>query len=137
MLFYNLNKPSEKADFKTATIQGLGSDKGLFFPERIPVIPSSWINNIGNYSKEEIALQVMKPYVGESIPELILRQIVAETIGFDIPSGFAFPKYQYPGIIPWAYPGIQRCGRPLYEPLPGLFHERSGSPRYGAGCHFR
>ena len=34
MLFYNLNKPSEKVDFKTATIQGLGSDKGLFFPEQ-------------------------------------------------------------------------------------------------------
>ncbi len=39
MLFYNLNKPSEKVDFKTATILGLGSEKGLFFPERIPVIP--------------------------------------------------------------------------------------------------
>ena len=43
MLFYNLNKPSEKVDFRTATIRGLGSDKGLFFPEHIPVIPSEWI----------------------------------------------------------------------------------------------
>ena len=38
MLFYNLNKPSEKTDFRTATIRGLGSDKGLFFPEHIPVM---------------------------------------------------------------------------------------------------
>ncbi len=55
MLFYNLNKPSEKVDFKTATIQGLGSEKGLFFPERIPLFPLSWINNLENYSDEEIA----------------------------------------------------------------------------------
>ena len=85
MLFYNLNKPSEKADFRTATIQGLGSDKGLFFPEQVPVIPSSWISNMANYTNEEIAFQVMKPYVGESIPDHKLKQIVAETIGFDIP----------------------------------------------------
>ena len=85
MLFYNLNKPSEKVDFRTATIQGLGFDKGLFFPERIPVFPSSWINNLENISNEEIAWYVMNQYVGDSIPEKILRQIVAETIAFDIP----------------------------------------------------
>ncbi len=85
MLFYNLNKPSEKVDFKTATIKGLGSEKGLFFPERIPVFPSSWINNLENYSDEEIAWYVMNQYAGETIPEKILRQITAETIAFNIP----------------------------------------------------
>ncbi len=85
MLFYNLNKPSEKVDFKTATIQGLGSEKGLFFPERIPLFPSSWINNLENYSDEEIAWSVMNQYAGETIPEKILRQITAETIAFNIP----------------------------------------------------
>jgi threonine synthase len=85
MLFYNLNKHSEKVDFRIATIQGLGSEKGLFFPERIPVFPSSWINNLENISNEEIAWYVMNQYVGDTIPEKILRQIVAETIAFDIP----------------------------------------------------
>jgi threonine synthase len=85
MLFYNLNKPSEKVDFKTATIQGLGSEKGLFFPERIPIFPASWINNLKNYSDEEIAWSVMNQYAGETIPEKILRQITAETIAFNIP----------------------------------------------------
>jgi threonine synthase len=85
MLFYNLNKPSEKVDFRTATIQGLGSEKGLFFPESIPVFPVSWINNLENFSNEEIAWYVMSRYVGDTIPEKILRQIVAETIDFDIP----------------------------------------------------
>ena len=46
MLFYNLNKPSEKVDFRTATIQGLGSEKGLFFHEYVPLYPESWIYNL-------------------------------------------------------------------------------------------
>jgi threonine synthase len=85
MLFYNLNKPSEKVDFKTATIQGLGSEKGLFFPERIPLFPESWINNLENVANEEIAWFILKEYVGDSIPEKILKQIIAETIAFEIP----------------------------------------------------
>jgi threonine synthase len=85
MLFYNLNKPSEKVDFRTATIQGLGSEKGLFFPERIPVFPSSWIENLENISNEEIGWFIMKEFVGDAIPEKILRQIIAATISFEIP----------------------------------------------------
>ena len=85
MLFYNLNKPAEKVDFKTATILGLGSEKGLFFPERTPVFPESWIKNLEHISDEEMAWTVMKEYVGDSIPEKILRQILRETIDFDIP----------------------------------------------------
>ncbi len=85
MFFYNLNKPSEKVDFKTATILGLGSEKGLFFPERIPSFPLTWINNLEKYSDEEIAWTVMNQYVGEAIPEKNLRQITSETIAFDIP----------------------------------------------------
>ena len=85
MLFYNLNRPSEKADFKTATLQGLGSGKGLFFPEFIPVFPESWINGLETESNEDIAWYVMRQYVGDTIPEKILRQIVAETIAFDMP----------------------------------------------------
>jgi threonine synthase len=85
MLFYNLNKPSEKVDFKTATIQGLGSEKGLFFPERIPLFPESWISDLENYPDGEIAWYVMNQYTDESIPERVLRQIVEETIAFEIP----------------------------------------------------
>ncbi len=85
MLFYNLNNNSEKVDFRTATIQGLGSGKGLFFPERIAHFPESWIMDIEKFSNEEIAYTVMREYVGNSIPESILRRITAETISFDIP----------------------------------------------------
>jgi threonine synthase len=85
MLYYNLNKPSEKADFRTATIQGLGTDKGLFFPEHIPAFSEEWLGRIEEHANEEIAFLVLRPYVGDSIPEEVLRNIVSETISFDIP----------------------------------------------------
>src|SRR4051812_43662091 len=85
MLFYNLNKHSEKVDFKTATIRGLGSEKGLFFPEYIPRFPESWIYNLESEPDEEIAWYVMNQYVGDSIPANTLKEILRETISFNIP----------------------------------------------------
>ena len=85
MKYFSTNHQSPEVDFKQATINGQAPDKGLYFPERIPTISKELIENITQYSNEEIAYQVMIPYVGDTIPELELRRIVEETINFDIP----------------------------------------------------
>jgi threonine synthase len=85
MLYYSLNKQSPKADFKEATIRGQAPDKGLYFPESIPVVDKDIIQHIEKYSNEEIACRVIQPYVGDVLPENELRRIVSETINFDIP----------------------------------------------------
>ena len=85
MNYYSLNNQSPTASFKEATIRGQAPDKGLYFPEQIPSFPSALIQNIERYSKEEIAYEVIRPYVGEEIPEAELRQIVSETISFGFP----------------------------------------------------
>ena len=85
MNYYSLNRQSPAVDFKEAAIKGQAPDKGLYFPEHIPVFDSSFFHNIEKMDDEEIAFQVIQPYVGDSIPEKILRQIIAETINFPIP----------------------------------------------------
>ena len=85
MQYYSTNQQSPKVSFKEATIQGQAPDKGLYFPERIPVFPKEIIENITQYSNEEIAYRVIAPYVGDTIPEAELRRIVNETVNFDIP----------------------------------------------------
>src|SRR3989442_148094 len=85
MNYYSLNNQSPKADFKEATIRGQAPDKGLYFPEHIPQLPKELITNIDKYSREEIAFTVIRPYVGNTIPENELKRIVAETIDFDFP----------------------------------------------------
>ncbi len=85
MQFYSTNNQSPKVDFKQATINGQAPDKGLYFPEQIPVFSKDLIENINSYSNEEIAYQVIKPYTGTSILEEELRRIISETINFNIP----------------------------------------------------
>src|SRR3954468_4489946 len=85
MHYYSLNHKSPHVTFKEATIKGQAPDKGLYFPEYIPTLPKDLIRNIQSFSKEELAIIVMKPFVGESISEIILKQIVSETINFDFP----------------------------------------------------
>ena len=85
MRYFSTSHQSPKVDFKQATLNGQAPDKGLYFPERIPEVSKELIENIEQYSNEEIAYQVMQPYVGDSIPGDELRRIVSETINFEIP----------------------------------------------------
>ena len=85
MKYYSTNHQSSKVNFKEATIQGQAPDKGLYFPEHIPVLPADFINNINSLSNEEIAFKVIAPYVGDCIPTDELKRIVQETVNFDIP----------------------------------------------------
>ena len=85
MQYYSTNNNSPEVNFREATITGQAPDKGLYFPANIPMVSKEMIENIDQYTNEEIAFKVMKPYVGDTIPEDELRRIVTETINFDIP----------------------------------------------------
>lgn len=85
MNYFSLNKKAPDVDFKTATILGQAPDKGLYFPEKIPLLDNEFLNNIENISNEDIAYKVIAPYVGNTIPENELRRIVKETIDFPLP----------------------------------------------------
>ncbi|WP_412850935.1 threonine synthase [Chryseobacterium sp. PMSZPI] len=85
MKYYNLKNHQEKVDFKTATIKGQGKNKGLFFPESIPLFDVEFISKLHQYSNEEIAYRCMKDFVGNEIPVEILKEIIRETVNFEIP----------------------------------------------------
>lgn len=85
MKYYSLNKKSPAVSFKEATIKGQAPDKGLYFPEQIPVLDKSWIAGIEGRSNAAIAYDVISPYVAGEIPEEQLQTIVKETVDFPIP----------------------------------------------------
>lgn len=85
MKYYSTNKQSPAVDFKEAAIAGQAPDKGLYFPEYLPQVSPALINNIEQLGNESIAYEVIKPYVGDSIPADVLQQIVAETVSFPLP----------------------------------------------------
>src|SRR5690606_32446025 len=85
MKYFSTNKQSPSVDFREATIKGLAPDKGLYFPEAIPRLSDGFFKNIERLAKEAIALEIIKPYVGETIPADELVRIVNETVNFDFP----------------------------------------------------
>lgn len=85
MKYYNLKDSQEQVNFKTATIKGQGKDKGLFFPENIPQFDEKFIQNLSQYSDEELAYQCMRSFINDEISSEELKKIITETISFDIP----------------------------------------------------
>ena len=85
MRYFSTNRQAEIVDFKTATIQGQAPDKGLYFPEVIPILKKEFLQKLETYSNEEIAFDVIKPYTGTTIPDDRLFDIVKETINFPFP----------------------------------------------------
>ena len=85
MLYRSLNGHHKKVNFETAVKNGLAEDGGLFFPEKISPINNEFINNLDKYSNIDIAYEVIKQFIGESINEKDLKEILSNTIDFDFP----------------------------------------------------
>ncbi len=85
MNYYSLNHKAPNVSFKDAVVNGLAPDRGLYFPENITPLPEDFIQNIDQFTKEEIAFKAIEQFIGDEIPKDILQKIVAETISFDFP----------------------------------------------------
>jgi threonine synthase len=85
MKYYSLHRQSPEVSFETAVVNGLAPDKGLYFPENIRSLPDDFIRQLKSCSHAEIAYEVVKQFVGDEIPEAVLKQIAAETVDFDFP----------------------------------------------------
>ena len=85
MNFYSLNGHQREVNFKEAVIESLAPDKGLFFPREINKLDNSILNNFHEMPREEIAYEAIKQFIGNSIPEQKLKDIIAETLSFDFP----------------------------------------------------
>ena len=85
MQYYSLNKKAPKTSFEIAVRKGLAPDKGLYFPEKITPLDSSFLENLDKLSNIEIAFHAIKQFVGSEIPESELKTIIKETLNFEFP----------------------------------------------------
>ena len=85
MQYLSLNGKAPKASFAEAVIKGIAPDRGLYFPEEIPYFPAEFWKNLANHAIPELGVKLMKPFVGDAIPDTQLEAIVQETLDFDIP----------------------------------------------------
>lgn len=85
MKYYSLNKTAPNVSFQEAVIKGLAPDKGLYFPKEILKLEDTFFENIENLSNSEIAFEVIHQFVGNEIPDNVLKEIIAQTLCFDFP----------------------------------------------------
>ncbi len=85
MKYISLNNNSQPVNFKTALINGLAPDKGLYFPEKIINLPKKIIENIKTIDDTELCYEVIKDYIGNDFTEDELIKIIQKTIDFKIP----------------------------------------------------
>ncbi|MFV0585592.1 threonine synthase [Bacteroides reticulotermitis] len=85
MNYYSTNKQAPMASLQEAVVKGLASDKGLFMPVTIKPLPQEFYDTIDTLSFQEIAYRVADAFFGEDIPADILKEIVYDTLNFDVP----------------------------------------------------
>jgi len=73
------------ASFREAVLIGQPSSGGLFFPSEIPKQRREFLARFNGRSNEEIAFEVIRPFVNGEIPEYELFKICAETVNFPFP----------------------------------------------------
>ena len=85
MNYYSTSKQAPEATLEEAVVKGLAADKGLFMPRTIKPLPASFYVEMPNLTFQEIAYRVADAFFGEDVPAEILKQIVYDTLSFDVP----------------------------------------------------
>jgi threonine synthase len=85
MQYFSTNRRSPEATFREAVLRGQPDDGGLYFPASIPKLPSEFIDHLPGRTNEEIAFDVIHPYIGGCIPDDKLLSLCSETVNFPFP----------------------------------------------------
>ena len=70
---------SRKLTFKDVIFEGLASDGGLYIPETWPSIDKKKLSNFKNISYQDIAFEVIKPYLDDSLSSNDLKNIIQKS----------------------------------------------------------
>ncbi|XMD33125.1 MAG: threonine synthase [Candidatus Karelsulcia muelleri] len=84
MLYKSLKNNKYIASFKEAVLFGQSPDKGLYFPEKIPLLENKFFKNISNFEVNDLMMEVIKPFIGDEIPYKELLNIISNTVNFKI-----------------------------------------------------
>lgn len=85
MHYFSTNRKSSHVSFRDAVLNGQPDDKGLYFPSDIPKLAGGFLADLKANSNEQIAFDVIRPYVDGEIPDETLFEICRETVNFDFP----------------------------------------------------
>src|SRR5512134_3923044 len=76
--------------FTDATLAGLARDGGLYVPESWPVLAPDRIAALAGRRYAEVAVEVIRPFVGDAIGEADLARMATEAYG----------TFRHPAVVP-------------------------------------
>lgn len=79
MKYISTRGRSPAAGFEDVLLTGLASDGGLFVPETLPEFDTATLEQWRRLPYNELAFQVMHPFVGDSIADDDFREIIDDT----------------------------------------------------------
>lgn len=85
MLYFSTNLTAVKVPFDEALLKGLAPDKGLFMPEKIPLMESEEMFALKEMPYHEIAFRVARKFLHGVIDEESLKAITKDAYDYDIP----------------------------------------------------
>ncbi len=85
MHYFSTNRVSPHVSFRDAVLNGQPDDKGLYFPSGLPRLGVGFVERLADIPNEQIAFDVIRPFIAGEIPDDTLFEICSETVNFDFP----------------------------------------------------
>src|SRR6185369_2391206 len=92
MRYVSTRGEAPSLDFVDVMLAGLARDGGLYVPERWPVLDRASIESFAGKPYAEVAVEVIRPFVGDGITQADLARMVREAYG----------SFRHPAVAPLA-----------------------------------
>jgi threonine synthase len=83
--YHSTNQKADRVGFSEALLQGLAPDKGLYMPDRIPVIGGDELKNLAGKPYEEVAFRIARNLLHGEIDEDNLMLMIRDAYNFKVP----------------------------------------------------
>jgi threonine synthase len=90
MKYISTRGQAEPLSFEDVVLTGLATDGGLYVPETIPTFSIEKIDSFAKLSYEELAFEVMSPFVGGEIPDDDFKGLISK----------AYSSFRHDAIAP-------------------------------------
>ena len=83
--YFSTNLRSEPVSFGEALLAGQAPDKGLYMPNRIPLLTPAIIDSLSSMSYAELATGIIGAFIGDETGMEVVGRLAAEAYDFDVP----------------------------------------------------
>lgn len=90
MKYISTRGQAPELDFESVVLQGLASDGGLYVPKSIPFFDANCVAAMTTMGYKDIAFTVISPYIGDSMDDDTLKQLIDKS----------YQKFNHSAIAP-------------------------------------